>query len=195
MTVNVKQRFKDLENKVEAYSSKKDNEVKDRLAKLEKQKKDVANIAYVLDKLFEKSSVNEFMSIQKDFAFERQPCFQNDKATWTFSLKKYYDKDADLILSVNEYFDIKLAVKEIPNPNYIFYIVDENDGYKFAKVPYKSTHMHNRYNSSYGTSHSFHIEYDFKRIDKEKIQWLSSIDDLVDLALIEVANYLEKELK
>jgi hypothetical protein len=194
MTVDVKQRFKDLENKVETYSSKKDNEVRDRLAKLEKQKKDVKNIAYVLDKLFETSSVNEFMFIQKDFAFERQPCFQNDKAIWTFELKKY-DKDVDLILSVNEYFDIKLAVKEIPNPDYIFYIVDEGDGYKFAKVPYKSTRMYNRYNSSYGTSHSFNIEYDFKRIDKEKIQWLSSIDDLVDSALIEVANYLEKELK
>lgn len=194
MTVDVKQRFKDLENKVETYSSKKDNEVRNRLAKLEKQKKDVANIANVLDKLFETSSVNEFMFIQKDFAFERQPCFQNEKATWTFGLKKY-DKDVDLILSVNEYFDIKLAVKEIPNPDYIFYIVNEGDGYKFAKVPYKSTYMYNRCNSSYGTSHSFHIEYDFKRIYKEKIQWLSSIDDLVDSALIEVANYLEKELK
>lgn len=194
MTVDLKQKLKDLENKAETNRSEKEKEVQERLAKLEKQKKDIQNIANILDNLFNKSHVSEFMFIQKDFNFERKPCHCNEQATWTFALKKY-DLNADLILSVNEYFDIKLAIKEIPNPDNVFYIVSENDGYKFAKVPYKSTCMYNRYNSSYGTEHSFYIEYDFKRIDKSEVEWLSSIDDLVNFVLIDVANYLEKELK
>lgn len=192
MTIDLKQRFQELENKVEAHTSKKYKDIKDRLAKLEKQKRDIPKIANLLNDLFNKSHVNEFMFIQKDFDFERQPCFQNKKATWTFALKKYY-KDIDLILSVNEYFDIKLAIKE--DPDHVFYVVSEDDGYKFAKVPYKSTRMYNRYNSSCGTEHSFHIEYGFYKIDKTKIQWLSSIDELVDSVLMEIANFLEKELK
>lgn len=110
-----------------------------------------------------------------------------------FCVKKY-NLNADLILSVNEYFDIKLAVKEIPTPDNVFYIISENDGYKFAKVPYKSTHMYNSSRSGY-SNHSFHIEYDFKRIDKSEVKWLSSIDELVDSVLIEIANFLEKKLK
>lgn len=105
----------------------------------------------------------------------------------------FHQMDLDLDYSIVthldfEYGDVTVFVKTIPQKGNIFYIFNDEDSFKYAKVDYTNAVTRSRAYIGNGMYSNFSSKIPFKNISESDIIWINSIEELTDSLFVEILN-------
>lgn len=189
--MNLHDEFKVLKQKIDTVLDQKSIEEQQKKDNLNKLKSDMSqSIRMIDDSLRSKKSLyQELLNVTCDIDLDHRNV---NKTCWLFTLKDY-NYSVKVKLEANEKNDIRLNLYQIPNPNFIFYILNQDGNWKFAKVLYSYTRfeVYSRYTNI--TNAGYNLS--FSQIKESNIVWLSDLNELTDCILSEVICDIKENVK
>lgn len=194
MNLNLYNEFKTLNQEIKAVLDEKSIEEKQKINNLNKLRSNMSELITLIS-----NSLSAKHDLYQDLL--KLTCnidldYRNvNKACWCFTLKEY-NHSVKLKLEINEINDkndIRLNLYQIPNPNFIFYILNQDGNWKFAKVKYGNTRL--EVYSNYTNINNAGYDYSFSQIKESNIVWLSDLSELTDCILSEVICDIKENVK
>lgn len=186
--MNLYDEFKTLKQELTLFLDQNCTEEQRKKNNLNKLKSDI----YELIILIENSLCSKRPSYQELLNFTNnieEDHLNIKKADWCFTLKDY-NYSVKVNLKANDKNDIRLSLVE--KPNFIFYILNQDRNYKFAKVSYDDARL--QIYSEYTNITNAGYDYSFSQIKESNITWLSNLNELTDNILAEVIKDIKRKI-
>ena len=189
--MNLNNEFATLKEEIDAVVNKKSIEEKKKINNLNKLRSNMSElITLISNSLSAKHDLyQDLLKLTCNIDLDHKDV---KKADWCFTLKDY-NYSVKLKLETNDKNDIRLNLYQIPKPNFIFYILNQDGNWKFAKVKYGNTRL--EVYSNYTNINNAGYDYSFSQIKESNIVWLSDLSELTDCILSEVICDIKENVK
>ena len=191
---NLKDKFLDLKENIKNSLTIKE---KEKEIKSLNDKKRAANLLYLYEELI--NSFNQKKYLYENFLTLNSYVVNNHlgyiEPKFTFTqIDTNLKVEVDILVNLN-FNDILVFIEDIPRNNNVFYFIDDNNQYKYAKVRYDDTRMNFSGQLGWGQNYSSSQPIAFNKIKSDKITWINSTDELTDELLDEILNKIKKDAK
>jgi hypothetical protein len=163
---NLKDKFLDLKENIKNTLIIKE---KERESKSLNDKKRAANLLYLHEELIksfnEKKHLYENILILNSYVTNNPLGYIEPKFIFT-QIDTNLKAEVDILVNLN-FNDIQIFVEDI-----IFYLIENNNQYKYAKVRYDDTRMNFSGQLGWGQNYSSSQPIAFNKIESDKITWI-----------------------